>query len=60
MYFIVDTISAGHMNLRNKEGKAGDHSRMNGHVELKRSCRVKKSQFAHLNQSLLFDQLVNR
>lgn len=32
---------------------------MNGHVELKRSCRVKKSQFEHLNQSLLFDQLVN-
>lgn len=47
------------MNLRNKESKAGDH-RMNGHVELKRSCRVRKSQFAHLNQSLLFDQLVNR
>ncbi|XP_077409262.1 ATPase family AAA domain-containing protein 2B isoform X2 [Vanacampus margaritifer] len=37
----------------------GDHSRMNGHVELKRSCRVRKSQFEHLNQSLLFDQLVN-
>uniref|UniRef100_A0A8C5I4G4 ATPase family AAA domain-containing protein 2 n=1 Tax=Gouania willdenowi TaxID=441366 RepID=A0A8C5I4G4_GOUWI len=32
---------------------------MNGHVELKRSCRVRKSQFEHLNQSLLFDQLVN-
>uniref|UniRef100_A0A8C5I375 ATPase family AAA domain-containing protein 2 n=1 Tax=Gouania willdenowi TaxID=441366 RepID=A0A8C5I375_GOUWI len=38
---------------------AVDHSRMNGHVELKRSCRVRKSQFEHLNQSLLFDQLVN-
>ncbi|XP_077365895.1 ATPase family AAA domain-containing protein 2B isoform X2 [Festucalex cinctus] len=37
----------------------GDHSHMNGHVELKRSCRVRKSQFEHLNQSLLFDQLVN-
>lgn len=37
----------------------GDHSHMNGHVELKRSCRVRKSQFQHLNQSLLFDQLVN-
>ena len=33
---------------------------MNGHVELQRSCRVKKSRFEHLNQSLLFDQLVNR
>uniref|UniRef100_A0A671QVP0 ATPase family AAA domain-containing protein 2 n=1 Tax=Sinocyclocheilus anshuiensis TaxID=1608454 RepID=A0A671QVP0_9TELE len=37
----------------------GNHSRMNGHVELKRSRRVRKSQFEHLNQSLLFDQLVN-
>ncbi|KAM9782763.1 ATPase family AAA domain-containing protein 2B [Neosynchiropus ocellatus] len=32
---------------------------MNGHVELKRSCRVRKNKFEHLNQSLLFDQLVN-
>uniref|UniRef100_A0A8C5A983 ATPase family AAA domain containing 2B n=1 Tax=Gadus morhua TaxID=8049 RepID=A0A8C5A983_GADMO len=41
-------------------GGGDDHSRMNGHVGLKRvSCRVKKSQFEHLNQSLLFDQLVN-
>ncbi|XP_041716199.2 ATPase family AAA domain-containing protein 2B isoform X1 [Coregonus clupeaformis] len=42
-----------------KEEGAGDHSHMNGHVDLKRSCRVRKSQFEHLNQSLLFDQLVN-
>ncbi|KAG7240231.1 hypothetical protein INR49_027042 [Caranx melampygus] len=48
-----------HMNHRNDESGGGDHSHMNGHVELKRSCRVKKSQFEHLNQSLLFDQLVN-
>ncbi|KAM9704274.1 ATPase family AAA domain-containing protein 2B isoform 2-T2 [Menidia menidia] len=48
-----------HMNHRNEDSGGGDHSRMNGHVELKRSCRVKKSQFEHLNQSLLFDQLVN-
>uniref|UniRef100_A0A8D3D6N3 ATPase family AAA domain-containing protein 2 n=1 Tax=Scophthalmus maximus TaxID=52904 RepID=A0A8D3D6N3_SCOMX len=48
-----------HMSHRNEEVGGGDHSRMNGHVELKRSCRVKKSQFEHLNQSLLFDQLVN-
>ncbi|XP_027140035.1 ATPase family AAA domain-containing protein 2B isoform X2 [Larimichthys crocea] len=48
-----------HMSHRNEESKGGDHSHMNGHVELKRSCRVKKSQFEHLNQSLLFDQLVN-
>ncbi|KAM3602355.1 uncharacterized protein V6R79_002661 [Siganus canaliculatus] len=49
----------GHINHRNEESGGGDHSHMNGHVELKRSCRVRKSQFEHLNQSLLFDQLVN-
>uniref|UniRef100_A0A7N8XSU4 ATPase family AAA domain-containing protein 2 n=1 Tax=Mastacembelus armatus TaxID=205130 RepID=A0A7N8XSU4_9TELE len=47
------------MNHRSEESGGGDHSHMNGHVELKRSCRVRKSQFEHLNQSLLFDQLVN-
>ncbi|CAJ1077452.1 ATPase family AAA domain-containing protein 2B isoform X1 [Xyrichtys novacula] len=47
----------GHAHMNQTGG--GDHSHMNGHVELKRSCRVKKSQFEHLNQSLLFDQLVN-
>lgn len=52
--------AAAHMSHRNEESGGGDHSHMNGHVELKRSCRVKKSQFEHLNQSLLFDQLVNR
>uniref|UniRef100_A0A667ZBL2 ATPase family AAA domain-containing protein 2 n=1 Tax=Myripristis murdjan TaxID=586833 RepID=A0A667ZBL2_9TELE len=50
------TRSATH---RDEETGGGDHSHMNGHVELKKSCRVKKSQFEHLNQSLLFDQLVN-
>ncbi|XP_071378344.1 ATPase family AAA domain-containing protein 2B [Centroberyx affinis] len=48
-----------HMSHRDEETGGGDHSHMNGHVELKKSCRVKKSQFEHLNQSLLFDQLVN-
>ncbi|CAL8394639.1 unnamed protein product [Arctogadus glacialis] len=49
-----------HMSHRDEPGGGDDHSRMNGHVGLKRvSCRVKKSQFEHLNQSLLFDQLVN-
>uniref|UniRef100_A0A665VI00 ATPase family AAA domain-containing protein 2 n=1 Tax=Echeneis naucrates TaxID=173247 RepID=A0A665VI00_ECHNA len=51
--------ATAHMSHRNEESGGGDHSHMNGHVELKRSCRVKKSQFEHLNQSLLFDQLVN-
>uniref|UniRef100_A0A671QVN5 ATPase family AAA domain-containing protein 2 n=1 Tax=Sinocyclocheilus anshuiensis TaxID=1608454 RepID=A0A671QVN5_9TELE len=45
--------------LRGDSTSDGNHSRMNGHVELKRSRRVRKSQFEHLNQSLLFDQLVN-
>lgn len=55
------TIQNGHahMSLRSSDRLKGDHSHMNGHVELKRSCRVRKSQFEHLNQSLLFDQLVN-
>ncbi len=48
------------MSLRGDSTSDGDHGRMNGHVELKRSCRIRKSQFEHLNQSLLFDQLVNR
>ncbi|XP_051510366.1 ATPase family AAA domain-containing protein 2-like isoform X2 [Myxocyprinus asiaticus] len=47
------------MNLRGDTTSDGDHGHMNGHVELKRSRRVRKSQFEHLNQSLLFDQLVN-
>uniref|UniRef100_A0A673G3W1 ATPase family AAA domain-containing protein 2 n=1 Tax=Sinocyclocheilus rhinocerous TaxID=307959 RepID=A0A673G3W1_9TELE len=47
------------MSLRGDSTSDGDHGRMNGHVELKRSRRVRKSQFEHLNQSLLFDQLVN-
>ncbi|XP_054618114.1 ATPase family AAA domain-containing protein 2B isoform X2 [Dunckerocampus dactyliophorus] len=48
----------GHAHMGHRK-EQGDHSHMNGHVELKRSCRVRKSQFEHLNQSLLFDQLVN-
>uniref|UniRef100_A0A8C1YSQ9 ATPase family AAA domain-containing protein 2 n=1 Tax=Cyprinus carpio TaxID=7962 RepID=A0A8C1YSQ9_CYPCA len=46
-------------DLRGDSTSDGAHARMNGHVELKRSRRVRKSQFEHLNQSLLFDQLVN-
>ncbi|XP_056619709.1 ATPase family AAA domain-containing protein 2B isoform X2 [Triplophysa dalaica] len=54
-------LQNGHsrMSLRGDATADGEHSRMNGHVELKRSRRIRKSQFAHLNQSLLFDQLVN-
>lgn len=56
----IFVYAAAHMSHRNEDSGGGDHSHMNGHVELKRSCRVRKSQFEHLNQSLLFDQLVNR
>ncbi|XP_051500185.1 ATPase family AAA domain-containing protein 2B-like isoform X2 [Myxocyprinus asiaticus] len=54
-------LQNGHrrMNLQGDTTSDGDHGHMNGHVELKRSRRVRKSQFEHLNQSLLFDQLVN-
>ncbi|KAK7151151.1 hypothetical protein R3I93_012170 [Phoxinus phoxinus] len=54
-------LQNGHsrMSLRGDSTSEGDHGRMNGHVELKRSRRIRKSQFEHLNQSLLFDQLVN-
>ncbi|XP_062323855.1 ATPase family AAA domain-containing protein 2B isoform X1 [Osmerus eperlanus] len=48
-----------HKSQREEEAGGGDRAHMNGHVELQRSCRVKKSRFEHLNQSLLFDQLVN-
>uniref|UniRef100_A0A8C3G347 ATPase family AAA domain containing 2B n=1 Tax=Cyclopterus lumpus TaxID=8103 RepID=A0A8C3G347_CYCLU len=51
--------AAAHMSHRSEQSGGGEHSHMNGHVELKRSCRGKKSKFEHLNQSLLFDQLVN-
>lgn len=43
------------MSHRNEDSTVGDHAHMNGHMKRKR-----KSKFEHLNQSLLFDQLVNR
>ncbi|KAM4042046.1 ATPase family AAA domain-containing protein 2B isoform 2-T3 [Anomaloglossus baeobatrachus] len=36
-----------------------DHSCINGNREVRRSCRSKSNRFETLNQSLLFDQLVN-
>ncbi|XP_066452845.1 ATPase family AAA domain-containing protein 2B isoform X2 [Eleutherodactylus coqui] len=36
-----------------------DHSCINGVREVRRSCRSKSNRFESLNQSLLFDQLVN-
>uniref|UniRef100_A0AAR2KAC1 ATPase family AAA domain-containing protein 2 n=1 Tax=Pygocentrus nattereri TaxID=42514 RepID=A0AAR2KAC1_PYGNA len=52
-------ILVGRMTLRGDDSTDGDDGHVNGHVELKRSCRSRKSRFEHLNQSLLFDQLVN-
>ncbi|OCT79030.1 hypothetical protein XELAEV_18030126mg [Xenopus laevis] len=46
-----------HPRLVEKEG-SGDHSCINGR-EVRRSCRPKSNRFETLNQSLLFDQLVN-
>ncbi|KAG2468037.1 MRCKA kinase, partial [Polypterus senegalus] len=44
---------------RNDESGSTDHSRMNGNIEVRRSCRSKRSRFESVNQSMLFDQLVN-
>ncbi|XP_066532155.1 ATPase family AAA domain-containing protein 2B [Hoplias malabaricus] len=54
-------LQNGHsrMTLRGDDSTDGDDAHINGHVEQKRSCRSRKSRFEHLNQSLLFDQLVN-
>ncbi|KAM3932372.1 ATPase family AAA domain-containing protein 2B isoform 2-T2 [Leptodactylus fuscus] len=41
-----------------KEGNV-DHPCINGGREVRRSCRSKSNRFETLNQSLLFDQLVN-
>ncbi|KAM8953246.1 ATPase family AAA domain-containing protein 2B-like [Pelodytes ibericus] len=48
-----------HPRLVQKEGTV-DHSCINGDREVRRSCRSKSNRFESLNQSLLFDQLVNR
>ncbi|KAG5846369.1 hypothetical protein ANANG_G00114190 [Anguilla anguilla] len=60
----TEALQNGHGSLsrkgqRKEDAVDGEHARMNGHVELKRSCRSRKSRFEHLNQSRLFDQLVN-
>ncbi|MEE6476932.1 hypothetical protein FKM82_011289 [Ascaphus truei] len=47
-----------HPCLVEKEG-SGDRSCINGGMEVRRSCRSKSNRFESLNQSLLFDQLVN-
>ncbi|XP_041952498.1 ATPase family AAA domain-containing protein 2B isoform X3 [Alosa sapidissima] len=54
-------LQNGHTRMSQRErgggdGGDGDHTHLNGEV---RSCRTRKSTFQHLNQSLLFDQLIN-
>uniref|UniRef100_A0A4W3HVM1 ATPase family AAA domain containing 2B n=1 Tax=Callorhinchus milii TaxID=7868 RepID=A0A4W3HVM1_CALMI len=44
---------------RREAQEDGDHSLMNGDSEVRRSGRARRNKFETLNQSLLFDQLVN-
>lgn len=46
--------------LRGEKKGDGDLSCMNGDMEVRKSCRSRKNRFESVNQSLLFDQLVNR
>ncbi|XP_038606801.1 ATPase family AAA domain-containing protein 2B [Tachyglossus aculeatus] len=59
------TLPNGHSSLslrshplRGEKGD-GDRSCINGDMEVRKSCRSRKSRFESVNQSLLFDQLVN-
>lgn len=45
---------------RRESQEDGTHSHMNGNSEVRRSGRARRNKFETLNQSLLFDQLVNR
>ncbi|XP_036290606.1 ATPase family AAA domain-containing protein 2B isoform X6 [Pipistrellus kuhlii] len=60
------TLSNGHSSLslrshplRGEKKGDGDLSCMNGDMEVRKSCRSRKNRFESVNQSLLFDQLVN-
>ncbi|XP_042188719.1 ATPase family AAA domain-containing protein 2B [Callorhinchus milii] len=59
------SIQNGHSSLvlrtgnRREAQEDGDHSLMNGDSEVRRSGRARRNKFETLNQSLLFDQLVN-
>ncbi|XP_055491348.1 ATPase family AAA domain-containing protein 2B isoform X4 [Leucoraja erinacea] len=44
---------------RRESQEDGTHSHMNGNSEVRRSGRARRNKFETLNQSLLFDQLVN-
>ncbi|XP_052042109.1 ATPase family AAA domain-containing protein 2B isoform X1 [Apodemus sylvaticus] len=45
--------------LRGEKKADGDLSCINGDMEVRKSCRSRKNRFESVNQSLLFDQLVN-
>ncbi|XP_043839918.1 ATPase family AAA domain-containing protein 2B isoform X2 [Dromiciops gliroides] len=60
------TIPNGHSSLslrshplRGEKKGDGDRPCMNGDMEVRKSCRSRKNRFESVNQSLLFDQLVN-
>uniref|UniRef100_A0A4W3HVJ4 ATPase family AAA domain-containing protein 2 n=1 Tax=Callorhinchus milii TaxID=7868 RepID=A0A4W3HVJ4_CALMI len=57
MTFIPTFLRTGN---RREAQEDGDHSLMNGDSEVRRSGRARRNKFETLNQSLLFDQLVNR
>ncbi|KAK1333252.1 hypothetical protein QTO34_006793, partial [Cnephaeus nilssonii] len=54
----ITTGQASHP-LRGEKKGDGDLSCMNGDMEVRKSCRSRKNRFESVNQSLLFDQLVN-
>ncbi|GCB74482.1 hypothetical protein scyTo_0003572 [Scyliorhinus torazame] len=60
------SMQNGHSSLvlrnpgsRRESQEDGNHSHMNGDSEVRRSGRARRNKFETLNQSLLFDQLVN-
>ncbi|KAG8522491.1 ATPase family AAA domain-containing protein 2B, partial [Galemys pyrenaicus] len=54
----ISTGQASHPLRAEKKGD-GDLSCINGDMEVRKSCRSRKNRFESVNQSLLFDQLVN-
>uniref|UniRef100_A0A670Y9N3 ATPase family AAA domain-containing protein 2 n=1 Tax=Pseudonaja textilis TaxID=8673 RepID=A0A670Y9N3_PSETE len=53
------SLSLKSCSLRGEKKGDADHACINGGREIRKSCRSRKNRFESLNQSLLFDQLVN-
>ncbi|XP_066467790.1 ATPase family AAA domain-containing protein 2B isoform X2 [Tiliqua scincoides] len=53
------SLSLKSYSLRGEKKGDGDHACINGDRGVRKSCRSRKNRFETLNQSLLFDQLVN-